>query len=93
MHAEIKTTQNTQYTGIFLRGNPMLEKTIKHFSLCSSVSMKLQFIIFQFDKNPPVADNEESNPRRQQPIIDNEDTNLLRHQPVVDNEDTNPLMH
>jgi hypothetical protein len=33
--------------------------------------------------NPPVADNEDTNPLRHQPVTDNEDTNPLRNQPVT----------
>jgi hypothetical protein len=70
-------------TQIFLRGNPMREKTTRTSSLCSSASTNLQVINFQLNRHPPVADNEDTNPLRHQPVTDNEDTNPLRHQPVT----------
>jgi hypothetical protein len=44
---------------------------------------ELQVINFRLNMHPPVADNEETNPLRNQPITDNDETNPLKHQPVT----------
>jgi hypothetical protein len=92
MHAEIKTTQKTQYTRIFT-WKPNAGENHRTYFFMFFCKHQLTIYNLSADRHPPVANNEDTNPLRHQPITNDEDTNPLRHQPVTNDEDTNPLRH